>query len=93
VQINIPFGTALTAVAALPPGSKRSLDDPYEDKEAARRKRLSILLIVLLALIGAAIGIRIDQKQRGHYFWEPKPPEAPKPVAPPVTPAPTPAKD
>ncbi|MEO5960635.1 MAG: hypothetical protein ABIZ49_03680, partial [Opitutaceae bacterium] len=35
VKINIPFGTALTALPVLPPGSVRSLEDPYEDKEAA----------------------------------------------------------
>jgi hypothetical protein len=87
VKINIPFGTALTAVATLPPGSKRSLDDPYEDKEAAKRKRQSILLILLLVLLGTAIGVRVDHNHRGHYFWEPKPAEAPAAPAPtPVTP-------
>jgi hypothetical protein len=77
VKINIPFGSALTELAKLPPGAKRSLDDPYEDKEAQKRKRQSILLVVLLLIAAAAIGIRVDHNQRGRYFWEPKPAETP----------------
>ncbi len=50
VKINIPFGTALTARAVLPEGSIRSLEDPYEDKEAAARRRRTITIIVVLLL-------------------------------------------
>ena len=32
-RINIPFGTSLTQVAVLPPGSKRELADPYAEKQ------------------------------------------------------------
>ena len=96
VKINIPFGTALTSMATLPPGSKRSLDDPYEDKEAAKHRRQTVLLIVLLALAGAAIWIRVDAKQhkgpdnKPRYFWQ----DRPEPVAPVATPptAPAPAQ-
>ena len=49
VKINIPFGTALTARAVLPEGAIRSLEDPYEDKEAAARQRRIITIIVILA--------------------------------------------
>jgi len=35
VRINIPFGAALTGVAALPPKAERSLDDPYAEKSRA----------------------------------------------------------
>lgn len=48
VKINIPFGSTLTARAVLPPNSKRSLEDPYEDKDAARRRRSLIALLLLL---------------------------------------------
>ena len=72
VQINIPFGTALTDVAALPPGSTRSLEDPYEDKEAAGKRRQLIALLVVLLL--AAIAIRVDEQRRGRYFWQSSPP-------------------
>ena len=81
VQINIPFGTALTDLATLPPGAKRSLEDPYEDKEAAERRQL---IAVVVALILAVIAIRVDHGRRGHYFWQ----SAPVPVAPPVAEAP-----
>ncbi|MDP3069726.1 MAG: hypothetical protein Q8N18_05525 [Opitutaceae bacterium] len=50
VKINIPFGTALTARAVLPPGAIRSLEDPYEDKAAVARRRRIITLIVVLVL-------------------------------------------
>lgn len=74
VKINIPFGAALTATAVLPPGSKRSLDDPYEDKEAAKQRRIWTTLIVLLA-IGAIVSWRL-------HTWPFKAPvEAEKPTA------------
>jgi hypothetical protein len=34
VLINIPFGTSLTALAALPKGAQRSLVDPYAEKKS-----------------------------------------------------------
>jgi hypothetical protein len=83
VKINIPFGAKLTEVAKLPPGSRRSLVDPYEDHEAATRRRQ--LILGLLVLVLAALFIRIDHTRRGHYFWQ-NPPPAPAPAAP-VTPA------
>jgi hypothetical protein len=33
-RINLPFGAALTGVAALPAGARRSLTDPYADKKS-----------------------------------------------------------
>lgn len=89
VKINIPFGTKLTDLATLPPGSRRSLEDPYEDKDAKRRRRLIILLLIVLA--GAAVWIRWDHSQRGHYFWQNPPP--PPPPAPAAAPAPAPAAE
>lgn len=88
VKINIPFGTALTDVATLPPGARRSLEDPYEDKAAARQRRRATALLVLLALAAAAIWIRWDAVQhrdaarQPRYFWE----ERPEPAAPGATP-------
>lgn len=73
VKINIPFGAALTKLAVLPAGAKRSLEDPYEDKDAARRRRQSLAVVGLLALAVAAFWIRRDRMTRGHYFWQPEP--------------------
>ncbi len=83
VMINIPFGTALTDVAALPLGAKRSLEDPYEDKEAAAQRRKIITLFVLLAVAAGAIWIRWDATKhpgadgRPRYVWQDRP-ELPK---------------
>ncbi|MBI5770112.1 MAG: hypothetical protein HZA93_20220 [Verrucomicrobia bacterium] len=79
VAINIPFGTALTDLAKLPPGAHRSLEDPYEDKEAARQRRRAITLVVLAALAAAAIWIRweatkhADADGKARYFWQTRP--------------------
>jgi len=94
VKINIPFGSALTDIAKLPPGSKRSLDDPYEDKEAAKRRRQSAFLFVVLVLATAAAWIRWEATQhrgpdgKGRYFWEDR--SAPITTEPGPTPAPSP---
>ena len=93
VKINIPFGRALTDMAVLPPGAKRSLEDPYEDKEAAGRKRNAITLGLLLGLAAAAIWVRWDQTKNGRYFWQSAPAAAAVVAAPaptiPAAPAPT----
>jgi hypothetical protein len=90
VKINIPFGAALTDVAQLPPGARRSLDDPYEDKAAAARKRQFVLLFILALLVGAAAWIRWDAVRHPDasglptYFWQERvtpPPAAAAPVA------------
>ena len=51
-RINVPFGASLTQVAALPPGSKRDLVDPYADKKSPWPK-----VIVFLIVLGLAYGI------------------------------------
>ncbi|HRE06867.1 MAG TPA: hypothetical protein PKX00_14740 [Opitutaceae bacterium] len=90
VKINIPFGTRLTQRATLPTGAQRSLDDPYEDKEAASRRTRIYIMLVLLAV--AAIWVRYDHSQRGHYFWKKsKPAAAPVETPPAPVPAPAPA--
>ena len=73
VKINLPFGSALTEMAKLPPGSHRSLEDPYEDKDAARQARRATCFLVLALLAALAIWLRWDRTQRGHYFWQSAP--------------------
>ena len=48
-KINVPFGAALTQVAALPSGSRRELHDPF-----AERKRPWHVYVFLLLLLGLA---------------------------------------
>jgi hypothetical protein len=50
-RINVPFGTALTDRAALPPGAERSLEDPYAEKR--RPWKLYLALVAILALAAA----------------------------------------
>ncbi|HEY8017671.1 MAG TPA: hypothetical protein VIE35_17640, partial [Dongiaceae bacterium] len=53
VKINIPFGGSLTALAKLPDGAERSLNDPYAEKQVPWR-----LYLALLAMIaGGALAI------------------------------------
>ncbi len=96
VKINIPFGTKLTDLATLPANAKRSLEDPYEDKAAARRRRQFVLLGLLLLI--AAGWVRWDATQhrdpdnkRPRYFWEdrtaPAKPDGTKSAAPLPAPA------
>ena len=45
-RINIPFGAALTKLAALPPGSSRQLTDPFAEKKRPWKTWLVILVVV-----------------------------------------------
>jgi hypothetical protein len=54
VKVNLPLGYTLTARAQLPPGSIRSLKDPYEDKAAVRQRILLWAIVVVLAAALAA---------------------------------------
>ena len=57
VQINIPFGTALTERATLPPGAQRSLKDPYAEKTGGRKVVLGVVLLLLILLgLGKVFG-------------------------------------
>jgi len=54
VVVNMPLGTVLTDRAALPPGSSRSLQDPYVD-QGARNRRVLAWLLVVAVLAGLAV--------------------------------------
>ncbi len=49
-RINVAFGAAMTELAKLPPGAKRSLDDPFADKRTPWKRY--VLLILLLGTSG-----------------------------------------
>jgi hypothetical protein len=50
-RINVAFGAAMTELARLPPGSKRSLDDPFADRKTPWRRW--VIAILLLGLGGS----------------------------------------
>jgi len=45
-RINVPFGGALTAIAALPPGASRSFEDPFAEKRRPWRFYLFVLVVL-----------------------------------------------
>ncbi len=63
VKINVPFGTALTERARIPAGARRTLQDPYADKAAARRRRWIVLCLLLVAAAVLAWNLR----HRGYW--------------------------
>jgi hypothetical protein len=48
-RINVPFGTLLTHIAALPPGSQRDLADPYAEKKSPWPKIIIMAILVYIA--------------------------------------------
>ncbi|MFA6315985.1 MAG: hypothetical protein WC943_01090 [Elusimicrobiota bacterium] len=56
VKINIPFGASLTALAQLPPGSARTLEDPFAPK-ACRAALYGWLFLGLVILLGLALAL------------------------------------
>jgi hypothetical protein len=47
-KINIPFGASLTGTAALPPGARRDLHDPFAESKAGRYKLIAAGVLVLI---------------------------------------------
>ena len=45
-RINIPFGTSLTQLAALPAGAERALSDPYAEKAAPWKTIVFVLFVI-----------------------------------------------
>ncbi len=61
VIVNMPLGTVLTDRALLPPGSSRSLQDPYVDQGARARRTLAWLV-----LIAAGVALAVARWQ---HLW------------------------
>lgn len=51
-KVNIPFGTTLTKIAALPPGAERTLRDPFAEKKTPWKRW--VLFIALFAALSLA---------------------------------------
>ena len=56
-RINIPFGGALTGVAALPAGASRSMSDPYAEKGSPWGTWLFLLIVVVGAVVAWQQGL------------------------------------
>jgi len=50
-RLNVAFGEAMTELARLPPGARRSLDDPFADRRTPWRRW--VIVILLLGLGGS----------------------------------------
>ena len=50
-KMNVPFGGALTGVAALPPGSQRDLIDPFAEKKSPWPKVMVVVLLLIVAYL------------------------------------------
>jgi hypothetical protein len=88
-RINVPFGKALTDLAALPPGARRRPGDPYAEKRPPWK--LYIVLIALLVLAGAWYLGKLDRylpdKARSDKILHRDVREVPPPPAAPAAPA------
>jgi len=71
VKISVPFGTRLTSRAFIPPGSGRTLQDPYEPPATARR--VVILLVLVVVLTAFAIRVHATYFNADRYVWQPAP--------------------
>ncbi|MEO6773207.1 MAG: hypothetical protein ABI467_09305 [Kofleriaceae bacterium] len=101
-RINVAFGAAMTELAKLPPGAKRSLDDPFADKKTPWRRW--VFLIIVLGLGGGwylgkfdkylpasatSIGVLGENAPAAKKLKAQAEPAAPAPAAPaPASPAP-----
>jgi hypothetical protein len=61
VAVNMPLGAVLTDRAVLPPGSTRSLQDPYVDA-GARRRRIVLVLLAVAVVVALAVA-------RWQHLW------------------------
>src|SRR5262249_26118782 len=50
-NVNIPFGTSLTTLAALPAGSSREMHDPYAEKKVPWRVYSATALVIITAAL------------------------------------------
>jgi hypothetical protein len=91
-KINVPFGATLTAVAKLPPGSRRDSQDRYAERGFPTKTLLAV--IVVLGLAWNWYQGRFDRHLPPHVrsttvlgTWAPAATPVPAPVAPPAAPS------
>ncbi len=79
VKINIPFGGSLTALPILPANAKRSLIDPYAEKQTPWGMYITVTLLVLV-VAGLAADRYLRPGAKDTWVWE-RPPFAEAPTA------------
>jgi len=72
-KISVPFGTVLTQVAKLPPGSQRDLFDPYAEKKSPWPKIIVVALILYLAFMFLNNKGKINEWTKGWIGKKPQP--------------------
>jgi hypothetical protein len=88
--INVAFGAAMTELPRLPPGARRSLDDPFADKRTPWRFYLAFVVVVGMFgawYLGKFDDILPERLRSVHALGElapayKRPPAAPAPAAP-----------
>ncbi len=58
-KINVAFGAAMTELAKLPPGSQRTMHDPFADKKP--KWKLKLFIVILIVLGGAWYVGKLDK--------------------------------
>jgi hypothetical protein len=48
-RLNVPFGATMTKLARLPPGSERSMEDPFAEKRRPWKLHLAVAVVAVLA--------------------------------------------
>jgi len=74
-RINVPFGTRLTAIAELPPGSTRDLVDPFEETRRPWKLYAALALVAYLGWRWSAGALDSDLPKvlRHSHVFPPKP--------------------
>jgi len=66
-RINVPFGTSLTGIATLPPGSQRDIVDRFAEKKSPWPRIIVLLLVAYLAYMFLDRGGFINQWTGGRF--------------------------
>jgi hypothetical protein len=68
VKVNIPLGGSLTDLAKLPPGSERSLVDPFQRAKKKWPKVVGWILVFVLALFGVWQSRMLDDQTKFPWY-------------------------
>jgi hypothetical protein len=83
-KVNVPFGAALTAVAALPPGAERSMTDAFAEKRSPWPPVIVLAIVMAIALYVLNVQGKLYEWTGLRIFTEIK--ETPSLVVPAATP-------